>query len=207
MAREYFNAYHSYRKAIEPLTDAEKGRLFAALLEYSETGAEPELRGSERYVYPLMKSQIDRDSEKYAIKCAVNRINGSHGGKANATERLRTLPNGGETDKTKEKTKEKTKDISPSISPPRFIPPTIDDVQTYCKERGNRIDAQRFVDFYSSKGWIVGKTKMKDWKASVRTWEKRDSQATTRKGQAGNHAMREYTDAEINSIGRSLLDE
>ena len=55
----------------------------------------------------------------------------------------------------------------------RFIPPTVEEVREYCLERGNNVDAQCFVDFYSSKGWYVGKSKMKDWKASVRTWEKR----------------------------------
>lgn len=56
----------------------------------------------------------------------------------------------------------------------RFTPPTVEEVAAYCRERNNRIDPQTFVDFYSSKGWVVGKNKMKDWKAAVRTWEKRD---------------------------------
>ena len=54
----------------------------------------------------------------------------------------------------------------------RFIPPTLEQVQEYCDERNNDVDAQRFIDFYSSKGWMVGKNKMKDWKACIRTWEK-----------------------------------
>ena len=54
----------------------------------------------------------------------------------------------------------------------RFVPPTLDQVKEYCKERGNNVDAERFIDFYESKGWMVGKNKMKDWKACVRTWEK-----------------------------------
>ena len=53
-----------------------------------------------------------------------------------------------------------------------FIPPTADQVKEYCLERGNSVDPNRFVDFYTAKGWIVGKSKMKDWKAAVRTWEK-----------------------------------
>lgn len=58
----------------------------------------------------------------------------------------------------------------------RFTPPHVIDVQAYCYERGNNVDAQAFVDFYSSKGWMVGKNKMKDWKAAVRTWERNRSQ-------------------------------
>jgi hypothetical protein len=53
-----------------------------------------------------------------------------------------------------------------------FIPPKFEEVEEYCKERKNSIDAQHFIDFYTSKGWMVGKNKMKDWKAAVRTWEK-----------------------------------
>lgn len=55
-----------------------------------------------------------------------------------------------------------------------FRPPSVDEVRAYCLERGNSVDAEQFVDFYTSKGWKVGKDKMKDWKACVRTWEKRD---------------------------------
>lgn len=55
----------------------------------------------------------------------------------------------------------------------RFSPPNVDDVSSYCKERNNLVDPQSFVDFYSSKGWLVGNAKMKDWKAAVRTWEQR----------------------------------
>lgn len=53
-----------------------------------------------------------------------------------------------------------------------FIVPTVEEVATYCKERKNSIDPQYFVDSYTAKGWMVGKNKMKDWKASIRTWEK-----------------------------------
>ena len=54
----------------------------------------------------------------------------------------------------------------------RFTPPTLEEVQAYCTERNNNVDAQRFIDYYESNGWKVGKNKMKDWKAAVRTWER-----------------------------------
>lgn len=59
----------------------------------------------------------------------------------------------------------------------RFIPPDANQVQEYCDSRNNGIDAQTFVDFYTSKGWMVGKNKMKDWKAAVRTWERNDKRS------------------------------
>lgn len=57
----------------------------------------------------------------------------------------------------------------------RFTPPTVDEVSSYCKERNNSVDPARFVDFYASKGWMVGKSKMKDWQAAVRNWERSES--------------------------------
>ncbi len=54
----------------------------------------------------------------------------------------------------------------------RFVPPTQKEVEGYCKERNNNINAEKFIDFYESKGWMVGSNKMKDWKAAIRTWEK-----------------------------------
>lgn len=76
----------------------------------------------------------------------------------------------------------------------RFTPPTVDEVRGYCLERGNNVDAQCFVDFYSSKGWYVGKSKMKDWKASVRTWEKR-RQADSNNLQADRNELGEWLNA------------
>ncbi len=52
-----------------------------------------------------------------------------------------------------------------------FIVPSLQEVSGYCQERNNNVDSQKFFDFYESKGWMVGKNKMKDWKAAVRTWE------------------------------------
>lgn len=54
--------------------------------------------------------------------------------------------------------------------------PTLDEVKAYCNERGNRVDPERFIDYYTANGWKVGKNPMKDWKAAVRTWERQDTQ-------------------------------
>lgn len=65
----------------------------------------------------------------------------------------------------------------------RFTPPTVDEVAAYCRERGNSVDPQRFVDYYTANGWRVGKNPMKDWKAAVRTWEKNGYSSGSRSGQ------------------------
>jgi len=59
--------------------------------------------------------------------------------------------------------------------------PSIEEIKDYCLERNNGIDAEQFFDFYESKGWLVGKNKMKNWQAAVRTWEKRKQKTTTSK--------------------------
>ena len=61
----------------------------------------------------------------------------------------------------------------------RFKKPTLDDVKNYCILRQNNIDAEAFIDFYESKNWQIGKNKMKDWKACVRTWERRETKKPT----------------------------
>lgn len=71
-----------------------------------------------------------------------------------------------------DKDKEEDKDNSIETKRKRFVPPTIEEVQAYCYERNNGVDAERFIDYYTSNGWQVGKNKMKDWKAAVRTWER-----------------------------------
>ena len=73
----------------------------------------------------------------------------------------------------------------------RFYPPTLDEVKQYCEERKNNIDPMAFIDFYSSKGWMIGKNRMKDWKAAVRTWERKRKE----KSQAESSVYDEWRDA------------
>jgi hypothetical protein len=74
----------------------------------------------------------------------------------------------------------------------KFMPPTVEEVAEYCMERNNGIDAEQFVDFYASKGWKVGRDKMTDWKASVRTWERRRKQSREDKRQQKKNDLDDY---------------
>ncbi|MDL2224657.1 helix-turn-helix domain-containing protein [Eubacteriales bacterium OttesenSCG-928-M02] len=82
--------------------------------------------------------------------------------------------------KIKEKEiKEKEKGGADTPKHPRFVKPTVEEVKDYCKERGNGVDPETFVDFYTANGWKQGSGKpIVDWKAAVRTWERRDKQKT-----------------------------
>lgn len=61
-----------------------------------------------------------------------------------------------------------------------FVPPTVEMVSVYCRERQNAIDPQHFYDYYTATGWMLGRTKMRDWKAAIRTWERNDRQNNAR---------------------------
>ena len=125
MALESFNAYHSYLKAMEPLNDAERGRLFTACLQYSMTGEAPELRGNERFIFPSMAAQIDRDKEKYEEKCKKQSERAKKRWDASACRGMPMDTNGCQrmpehANDAKDKDKDKDKDISPNgdINPP-----------------------------------------------------------------------------------------
>ena len=116
-------------------------------------------------------------------------------------------------------TQDDSKDISVSKRPRKaFAPPTIDDVKAYCAERNNTINAERWLSYYESNGWMVGRNKMKDWKAAIRTWEANErgqgkpagSAASTRPGKevgAHRYEQREYTQEETEALAVDLFKE
>lgn len=91
-----------------------------------------------------------------------------------------------------------------NVSKKRFAPPSVDEVRAYCAERNNEIDPQSFIDFYESKGWMVGKNHMRDWKAAVRTWERnRTKPPSGKKGSFNNFAQNNYDFAALEEELRS----
>lgn len=73
-----------------------------------------------------------------------------------------------------------------------FQKPTLDDIRAYCMGRGNNVDAEQFYNFYESNGWMVGKNHMKDWRAAVRTWEKREKEIPQRKRETRRESVFEH---------------
>lgn len=88
-------------------------------------------------------------------------------------------------DKDKEEDKIGDKDNNKTTTTKRFKKPTIEEIETYCKERNNQINAEVFFDYYESKGWLVGKSPMKDWKAAIRQWEYREKPKQENKKKTG----------------------
>ena len=92
--------------------------------------------------------------------------------------------------------------ILPLETSKRFIPPTIEQVIEYCKERKNNIDAEQFIDYYTTNGWKVGKNKMKDWKASIRTWERNgySNNTPTKQNKTLKHKQYEQSDTDYSQF-------
>ena len=179
MAIEYFCCYHSYRMKIAKLSDQEVERLFRSLLEYSETGETQELTGRESVAFDFIAYDIDQSKKAYAERCRINAENGKTGGRPKKQTTSKKAVGFSETQKSQTKTKPKDKDNPPNGGEKRlcrFSPPAREEIAAYCAERGNNLDPDRIFDHYESNGWMVGKNKMRDWKAAVRGWEGRERQ-------------------------------
>ena len=105
----------------------------------------------------------------------------------------------------KHKQNETEKEVPNGIKK-KFSPPSVNEVEEYCRERNNGIDAETFIDFYTANGWMQGQGKpIKDWKACVRTWEKREKKSPTtqaKKNSFTNFDQRQYDYA---AMERALL--
>ena len=74
----------------------------------------------------------------------------------------------------------------------RFQKPTIEEIRQYCLEKGYNVDAEQFFNFYESKGWVVGKSPMKNWRAAVSTWNKREKEVPQRKRESRKESAFEH---------------
>lgn len=173
MGLEYFCCYNDYLTKTRNLSDSELGRLFRALMTYSATGEKAQLNGREEMAFDFISIDIDTAKERYNAKCVKLKANGEA---ANATKCHQMPPNAPQ-EKRKKKNNNPLTPLQGEEGVDKrscFVPPTPEEVNAYCKERNNGIDGNEFVDFYASKGWMVGKNKMKNWQAAVRTWERSD---------------------------------
>lgn len=206
MSMTGFICHDDYLSKTAKLTDEEVGRLFRALMEYHMTGEEKTLEGRESIAFDFIREDIDRTEESYKAKCEKNR-NNRLSAIDNERQRSSTVDNV-PCQKEKEILNNNTKEKVKEKENRRFTPPTVDDVAEYCKERGNKINPQRFVDFYTTKGWKVGNQTMKDWKACVRTWEQRDTGQGNVKPilQAQSYTQRDYSEpsTSLESLMRSM---
>ena len=182
MRREQFTFYRSYYDALKNLPEKERAKVLFAILEYAlDEQEQNNLEGICAACFLLIRPTLDSGRIKAANrknKAKTNEEQNENKAEQNRKEKEKESEREVEKEKEREIEVERENDSSPPKAPVaarRFTPPTVEDVAAYCRERGSNVDAQRFVDFYASKGWKVGNAGMRDWHAAVRTWEGRDN--------------------------------
>ena len=202
MERKQFTWYRSYYDALKELPAEEFRDIVLAVCAYALDGEEPELSGVARAIFTLIRPtlEVGRSKAENRSRAEQTSLSAEQTGNrpeqtknkpeqtqnkpeqtGNKPEQTRNKPEQTRKEKEKEKEREKESENDSYCSPPppsgpkRFVPPTLAEVQSYVAQRQSPVDPQGFIDFYASKGWMVGKTPMKDWKAACRnaqTWER-----------------------------------
>lgn len=173
------NIFDSYIDAGQELSQAEKAEYYVALIEYMAYGREPTFkRQGSKAVFVAIRPSLDVGKKR------------SESGKKGMASRYQNgelLPNktGNKTENsplTKGKSKGNKEDTPNGVSKkaPPFEAPTAEEVGAYAESQGIAIDAARFVDFYASNGWMVGRVPMADWRAAARRWGERAAPAEPR---------------------------
>ena len=168
--------YIDWIATFNKLEDDEAGRLIKHFFSYVNDLNPTSDRLTELLFEPI-KQQLKRDLKAYEQTCQRNSLNASlRWNKNNATACDRIRPNAKHADNDNDN--DNDTDNNSKRKSKRFSPPTLLEVENYCFERKNTVDASKFIDYYTSNGWKVGKNAMKDWRAAVRTWEKTQNNTT-----------------------------
>lgn len=204
--KKSFVMYRSWGAAIEKMSDEQAGKLIKAIYALQENPEASTDDPAIEFVFEIIKEKMIEDTEAYEATCRRRSEAGKKGNETrwsgvdteknrkcdkgiaeianaiNVSQKSQKVANVADTESD---TDMKCNEV-PSVpvergTRKRFSPPAVEEVADYCWERKNNVDPEVFVDFYSSKGWKVGKEPMKDWKACVRTWEKRDIRGAPKK--------------------------
>ena len=169
------------RELVRQLSPETAVNVLLACWDFLETGEKPSgMSPIEEVAFASFMPDMDEAWSKYIMRTS----NGNKGGRPKAEKPYgsicpHTLPYGTE-EETEEDSISPKGDIRESSADkphrrPRFVPPTVEQVAEYVRSRGSSVDPQGFIDFYEAKGWMVGRTPMKDWKAACRnaeSWER-----------------------------------
>lgn len=185
--------YESMIEAAEVLSDEQQAGLYLAVVRFVEHGEEPQLDLLQNLVFLSHRKALENQRKKMCKTpdkkgCTPYLKKGStpFSKKGVPTQYSTRQFNTGQ-DSVCDGAKAPRTNTRRSKP---FEPPTIEQVTEYASSRGESIDAERFCDFYASKGWMVGKNKMKDWKAAVRNWAK--NERNRRKQDPGSFDFSEF---------------
>lgn len=192
--RDYAPLPHEYLEEMAMLSDAEFGRLVRSLLAYSREGTPIGLSGNERFFAVRVMNREDRYQESYSSSSQQKSEAGKQGAAArwqngtaisangkNGTAMSANGKNGYTETETKTETNTETEtetNLSAGTARARrFTPPTLDEVIAYCRERGSKVDPERFWSFYNEGGWTDSEGRpVRNWKQKLITWEKHEAQ-------------------------------
>lgn len=174
--RDSFIFYRSFFMATKCLKNDEKAQLFDAICNYALDGETINLDGTASGMFELVKPQLDANRKRFENGCkkkqnrskteakpkqkiSKTEANVNDNVNYNVNEECKLELNNDNVNNNINKTK-------------KFVKPTIEEIKQYCLERKNNVNPGMFFNYYESNGWKVGKNPMKDWQASIRTWEK-----------------------------------
>ena len=189
--RNSFTFYLSFEKAISRLDDKNQLSVYRSISRYSLFGESPEVDGLAAIAWELIKPILDKsrvrsENGKKAKGVPKPNLVGNKNAKNEAKTKLNEAESKQDRDRERDRDRKEDKssfeiDVDMSASadkktgsdkPTRFVPPTLNEVQDFILKNGYSVNADRFMDFYEAKGWMIGKNKMKDWKAAVRNWQR-----------------------------------
>ena len=199
MDKNSFLIYLDYQEQFELLTDEQAGKLIKAIIEYEKTGKILELDGMTKMAFSFIKTQLDRDREKWQEEKQKRSEAGKRGmsKRWGKTKQDNNVTNVITEDNKNNSVKNEITNITDNVDVDEdvnvevdvnkkekkkrkiFKKPTVKEIQEYCNERHNFINAQHFFDYYESNGWKVGKNSMRDWQATIRNWERRNKSNQT----------------------------
>jgi hypothetical protein len=180
--RESFIFYKSFYEAIKNIKDKDKIQIYEAICRYSLYEEEIELTGIRKTLFTLIKPQLKANNKRFEdgkkggrpkkiTTGYENKITTGYENKK-TTGYSEKKPNNNVNDNVNDNVNVNDND---NVKRKKFVKPTLEEIKNYCTERNNKINPNKFYDFYESKGWKIGKEPMKDWQACIRTWEQKDT--------------------------------
>ena len=195
----WFKMFLHQKALIDSVPDETAGKAIKSVFQYFDTGEAPALDPLTFAVFAAIKPYIDESFDDFKRTQEKNRANVQKRWAQKDTTGNQSLPLDTKHTEAEAEAEAETEteaegeregayraDQPPRTHPQartRFVPPTVAQVTEYVKQRGSRVDPQGFLDFYAAKGWKIGKTPMKDWKAACRNaehWERWEKSIDTR---------------------------
>ena len=176
----WFKLFLHQKPLMDAVPDATLGKAIKASMQYFDTGEISTLDPLETAVFMCIKQYVDEAFNDYQKDIENGKKGGRPRAKPTVTPANPDQPGRTQADAEADADADAEKDSvysmadkPPAVTP--FAPPNVEDIRVYCQKKGYRLDAQRFVDYYASTGWCVGKSPMRDWRAAVRNWSRKET--------------------------------